>query len=85
MGDDGGGGEQEGGGAPDDGGGAEPATGDDGELHRVLEEEWASTNESVEDQVRRQFPTPEELAAGLGVSMQVEDAAAPGATPVAEP
>jgi hypothetical protein len=51
----------------------------------TTEEEWASTNESVEDQVRRQFPTPEELAAGLGVSMQVEDAAAPGATPVADP
>ena len=50
--------------------------GDGGELHRAMEEEWASTNESVEDQVRRQFPTPEELAAGLGVSMQVEDAAA---------
>ena len=81
----GGGEQEEDGGAPEHGGGAEPATGDDGELHRAIEEEWASTHESVEDQVRRQFPTPEELAAGLGVSMQVEDAAAPGATPVAEP
>ena len=82
---DGGGGEQEeDGGATDAARGAQP-TGDGDEVVRALEEEWASTHESVEDQVRRQFPTPEELAAGLGVSMQVEDAAAPGATPVAEP
>ena len=83
---DSGGVEQEGGGAPDPTGGAEPTAGDDDELDRALEEECAlSADESVEDQVRRQFSTPEELAARLNVPMQVEDAAAPGPAPVAEP
>ena len=77
----GGGGEQEeDDGATDAARGAQPA-GDGDEvvraLEEALEEELASTNEPAEDPVRRQFPSPEEAVAGLGVSVQVEDAAAP--------
>ena len=67
-------------GATDAARGAQP-TGDGDEVGRALEEaleeELASTNEPAEDPVRRQFPSPEDAAVGLGVSMQVEDAAAP--------